>query len=1002
MKNIFYILLLLPTIIFAQYPNNSGHKITLGEQTTADGLIYRGVASIDTLTATNKITRANKQDTSAFILLDTVTNLLWHYKTASNGWSQAGGSTLDTATMLLPYYRSGRTGIIQASDVPTLNQNTTGSAATLTTSRTFQTNLASTSTASFNGSANVTPGVTGTLPVANGGTNRTTMPAGYILHGDGTSVDTAIGLFWDRSLRFLGVGTTSPALDITINSSSSVPGMAFTQSYKNTSDQRGGFYWLNYLNSTVSSIVAQAQGDSVGTGLEFSTRPVAGLNTVNMVLRETGRLGIGTVSPTEKLHVVGNGLFTNKISVGGSTGVSLLANPAANGYGGFWHNSVIPASTNYAMQTNGETVLINGSTAVTIAHGGSGKLSIRSFGADVVGDFGIGITPPTSRLHVKGVTNTSGESSLNVTNSSDASLLFVRNDGNVGIGTTSPQVKLEIAQNTDNTDGPTLRIANNANTLSNGQLIGAIDFYNGDDSGTGDAVGAYIRSYTADATLPVGSQYLSLAAGGSTERMRITSAGNVGIGTTTPSYLVTSSSSNGNAFMYSAESNSIGTVGNWVGYLYGYKGNTYQKGATIFESIDANGRGKFHIALNNATNSSNVSISDAKLTVLPDGNVGIGTTTPTFKLDVNGTGRFSGALSGTSATFSADVTSIGASQNLFIADGTTYSGLKLNRAGVAKWAIFNNNAGTDFLDFYWYGSSPGTKFKIEPTGAATFSSSVTANRYIIYGSNGNAGQIIQQGDLLGSPGTNLLLQSNTGNAIGFLTNGGTTFNMFINTSGNVGIGTTSPAAILDVRSTMRVSGDGINFGSSANDVTLSSIVYTNGTGGIDVKSLAKLGLYSAGTERIHITTGGNVGISRTPTTNALEVNGDASKTTIGSWAANSDSTIKTEIHTIDSALDRINKVRLVSFKYKDEYKLLNPSIKDKFYQSVIAQEFQKIYPDYVYESGDIFEGKNILQVDTNPMYIDAISSIQELSILVKELSAQVDILKQEIINLKNK
>jgi hypothetical protein len=206
--------------------------------------------------------------------------------------------------------------------------------------------------------------------------------------------------------------------------------------------------------------------------------------------------------------------------------------------------------------------------------------------------------------------------------------------------------------------------------------------------------------------------------------------------------------------------------------------------------------------------------------------------------------------------------------------------------------------------------------------------------------------------------------------------------------------------MLDVRSTMRVSGDGINFGSSANDVTLSSIVYTNATGGIDVKSLAKLGLYSAGTERIHITTGGNVGIGRTPTANILEIEGNASKTTAGDWLANSDSTIKTEIHTIDGALDRINKVRLVSFKYKDEYKLLNPSIKDKFYQNVIAQEYQEIYPDYVYQSGDIFEDKNILQVDTNPMYIDAVASIQELSILVKELSAQNDILKQEIINLK--
>jgi hypothetical protein len=145
------------------------------------------------------------------------------------------------------------------------------------------------------------------------------MPAGYILHGDGTSVDTAIGLFWDRSLRFLGVGTSSPALDITINSSSSVPGMAFTQSYTNTSAQRGGFYWLNNANSTVAAIIGQAQGDNVGTGLEFTTRPVAGSATVNMVLRETGRLGIGTVSPTEKLHVNGNGLFTGNVGIGSAT-----------------------------------------------------------------------------------------------------------------------------------------------------------------------------------------------------------------------------------------------------------------------------------------------------------------------------------------------------------------------------------------------------------------------------------------------------------------------------------------------------------------------------------------------------------------------------------------------------------------------------------------------------------------------------------------------------------
>ena len=56
----------------------------------------------------------------------------------------------------------------------------TGNAATATklvTARTIRTNLASTSAASFDGSANITPGVTGTLHIANGGTGATNASA---------------------------------------------------------------------------------------------------------------------------------------------------------------------------------------------------------------------------------------------------------------------------------------------------------------------------------------------------------------------------------------------------------------------------------------------------------------------------------------------------------------------------------------------------------------------------------------------------------------------------------------------------------------------------------------------------------------------------------------------------------------------------------------------------------------------------------------------------------
>lgn len=77
-----------------------------------------------------------------------------------------------------------------------------GNAATATkleTARTIQTNLENTSATSFNGTKNITPGITGTLPIANGGTGKKTLTANQVLIGNGTgaitqrAIDTTTG-----------------------------------------------------------------------------------------------------------------------------------------------------------------------------------------------------------------------------------------------------------------------------------------------------------------------------------------------------------------------------------------------------------------------------------------------------------------------------------------------------------------------------------------------------------------------------------------------------------------------------------------------------------------------------------------------------------------------------------------------------------------------------------------------------------------------------------------
>ncbi len=199
--------------------------------------------------------------------------------------------------------------------------------------------------------------------------------------------------------------------------------------------------------------------------------------------------------------------------------------------------------------------------------------------------------------------------------------------------------------------------------------------------------------------------------------------------------------------------------------------------------------------------------------------------------------------------------------------------------------------------------------------------------------------------------------------------------MRIRGDGNVGIGATNPGSKLTIQTT---SGQ---YGWEHTDGTrsLSSFVGTSGawvgTGSNDPLSLYAL----SGSQFVRLTTDGRFGIMRNPTTNVLEVEGNASKSSAGSWLANSDRRIKEDVHPIRNALQRLDHVRLVDFRYTREYMQKHPTLDDRRYMNVIAQEFAEVFPDHVKSSGEkLADGSEILQVDSYPLTIYTAAAVQEL------------------------
>jgi len=528
---------------------------------------------------------------------------------------------------------------------------------------------------------------------------------------------------------------------------------------------------------------------------------------------------------------------------------------------------------------------------------------------------GIGTKTPAATLDVNGtakfrqaVTFASGQTfpgaaSLGPNNFTGTQTV---SGGNVGIGTTGPGTYLQLGGLTPNPSAAVLFGQYQAAAETNLPVIQQTSL-----NGSSEDLTFGARSTSGNVLFYTGADNGAyntpmLGTGSNALRMIVTSAGNVGIGTTTPSGgldVVTGATqlfvgNTANAGLMRFRRPSDGGANGYVGY-----GWTSQTNDGPLAIVDANGGGE--VRLDAYTNSGIVTAytsNSERLRVDSQGNVGIGTTTPIAKLEVNGTAQFDQPISfasgqtfpgGTftgSETVQGNVsasgqlisTVAGGTPPLSVSSSTLVPNLNANFLGGFPAGAFASVAGPNvfssnqsFLASVGIGTSTPTA-QLDVAGSDNFGTALqTSTPSPTYPSNfnptfqtltGNPGVVLQAGTgpstdafegiyfnafNAGSQSTRAVIAGRSGGTWGQLSfhtqagaDGVLYERMRIDSTGNVGIGTTAPTAPLDVVGNVKVegSGNGIIFQDGTKQITAAG-----GGGGTITGVTAGTGLSGGGT-----------------------------------------------------------------------------------------------------------------------------------------------------------
>jgi hypothetical protein len=298
----------------------------------------------------------------------------------------------------------------------------------------------------------------------------------------------------------VGIGTSDPALRLHVHGTARATNLLLGDS----STANTPTIPLFIKSSGTNARMRIEDSDGVNTSYDFLVNQGAGLSiiegsTTRMYIEEGGNVGIGTTSLSNKLKVLGTGRVFNATS----TNDEVVASITRSGTG-----AISTLGFNGAGSTSDYHVRIGANATNFVAYtSNTERLRIANSG-----NVGIGTTNPTQLLHV--YSGTSNPTGIGVQNnqryysvrSNNYSLVFtdetigsermrIDNNGNLGIGTTTPSAKLEVYSS-----GSTVFEVNG----SQGQLFSITDSLSGSLFSVSDISGTPLFEVESDSTVTLG------------------------------------------------------------------------------------------------------------------------------------------------------------------------------------------------------------------------------------------------------------------------------------------------------------------------------------------------------------------------------------------------------------------------------------------------------------------------------------------------------------------